>query len=62
MRNIKRVNGKLTVEDADYCVDVAISESRLEGMSVTDEEVYMLRKYAYGEIIKDEYMAWVRGD
>lgn len=60
MRAIKRVNGKLSPEDVEYCVQAAIAENRLEGLESTEEEVQMLRKCLSGEITEDEYLAWAR--
>lgn len=60
MKAIKRVNGRLSPEDVEYCVQAAIAENRLEGLESTEEEIQMLRKCLSGEITEDEYMAWVR--
>lgn len=58
MRIYEKVNGKLKPEDADRVVEETVTEQRLEGIHMTDEEIGKLRDYVHGRITKDEYTAW----
>lgn len=59
MRLYKKIDGQLAPEDIERCVQAAVADNRLEGMSMTDEEVEKLRERANGKISKEEYMQWV---
>ena len=60
MRKYALVDGKLSPEDIERVIAETVAEQRLEGLTVTDEEVGKLRAHLSGEITLDDYMAWVR--
>lgn len=60
MRKYDLVDGKLSPEDIERVIAETVAEQRLEGLTVTDEEIGKLRSYLSGGITRDEYMAWVR--
>lgn len=60
MRKYDMTDGKLSPEDIERVIAETVAEQRLEGLTVTDEEIGKLRSYLSGEITRGEYMAWVR--
>lgn len=60
MRHFEKTNGRLSPADIERVIEETVAEQRLEGLTVTDDEIRKLRAYLSGEITKDDYMVWVR--
>lgn len=60
MRHFEKTNGQLSSADIERVIEETVAEQRLEGLTVTDDEICKLWAYLSGEITKDDYMAWVR--
>lgn len=59
MKRYVKVNGRLTDEDIEDCIQAVIATNRLEGLVSPPEEIDMVRRYMRGDITESEYMAWV---
>lgn len=59
--NLGMDTGRLCLrpDDAEKAVQNVIAMQRLEGLYLTEDEIFHLRLYAEGKITESEYMAWV---
>lgn len=59
MKYYKKTNGRLSDDGVEEIVQSVVASSRLEGYHASDDVIDMLKKYARGEVSKEQYKTWV---